>query len=112
MELLKIDVFIRHKVEEYERYSALKDSDIPPCSGEERWERAPKFAVMKTGNKRAVKLFDEQGPADQLASEKGEGHYVEFRQGESVKCQSYCLCASYCNYYLEAAIPVKTEMAA
>jgi hypothetical protein len=85
------------------RCARLDDNDIPPCSPEERWDRPAKFAVMKTGNKRAVRLFDERGTADQLAAEKGEGHYVEFRQGESIRCQSFCLCCRYCNYYHEKA---------
>jgi len=112
MELLKTDVFIKQKVEEYEKYSSLNDDDIPLCSSEERWERPPKFAVMKNGLKRAVKLFDEKEPANLLVSEKGEGHFIEFRQGESIKCQSYCLCSSYCNFYRDSAIPAKQEMAA
>jgi hypothetical protein len=111
-ELLKIDSFLRHRVEEYEEYSLWKDDDIPPCSSEERWERPPKFAVMKNGLKRAVKLFDEEEPAEKLAIEKGEGHFVEYRQGESVKCHSYCLCSSYCNYYQRAVNQTKIEFAA
>jgi len=112
MELLKADVFIRQKVEEYEKYSSMNDDDIPSCSSEERWERNPKYAVMKNGLKRAVKLFDEPESANLLAREKGEGHFVEFRQGESVKCQSFCLCASYCSFYRDLAFPVKSELAA
>ena len=99
VELFKIDVFIRQKVKEYEQCLSLNDDDIPPCTSEERWARPPKFAVMKNGLKRAVRLFDDQKSADLLASEKGEGHFVEFRNGESIKCSHYCLCRKFCNYH-------------
>jgi C4-type Zn-finger protein len=36
-----------------------------------------------------------------MAAELGKGHYIEYRAGESVKCQSYCLCCGHCNYYHE-----------
>ena len=99
--LFKIGMFIKSKVDEYLRCTALDDDAIPPCSPEERWARPPKFAVMKTGAKRAVRLFDRQDEAVQLADTKGAGYYVEFRQGESIRCQSYCLCRRFCSFYRE-----------
>ena len=111
MELLKIDVYIRNKVDEYEQYSSFKDDDIPPCTSEERWERPPKFAVMKNGNKRAVRLFDKSKDAELMVTEKGENHFIEFRQGESVKCRSFCLCSSFCNFCKDLAAADKTELA-
>jgi len=49
--LFKIGIFIKDKVSEYQRCIALNDEAIPPCTPEERWERPPKFAVMKKGAK-------------------------------------------------------------
>jgi hypothetical protein len=109
MELFKIDGFIRRKVEAYQQYVSLSDDGIPPCSGEERWEKPPKYAVMKKGLKRAVKLFDDEQQASLLASSKGEGYFVEYRQGESIKCRSFCLCSSYCNFYRDLADEEKAE---
>jgi hypothetical protein len=109
-ELFKIGMYINTKIEEYKRCKSLKDDDIPPCTPKERWEKPPKFAVMKTGGKRAVRLFDNKGDADLLAESKGTGHYVEHRQGESIKCQSYCLCNRFCNYYQEMVNRTKSEL--
>jgi hypothetical protein len=103
MGLFKIGSFIKNKLNEYKRCAALADDAIPPCSPEERWDRPPKFAVMKNGLKRAVRLFDDRDAADRLAAEKGTGHYVESRQGESIRCQSYCLCCRFCNFYHDNA---------
>jgi hypothetical protein len=108
-DLFKTGIYIRNKIEEYKRCLLLQDNDIPPCTPEERWDKPPKFAVMKTGGKRAVRLFDNKDEADLLADTKGTGHYVERRQGESIKCQSYCLCNRFCNYYQEMVNKTKSE---
>jgi hypothetical protein len=113
--LFKIGLFIKGKVEEYQRCTALDDDAIPPCTPEERWDSPPKYAVMKNGVKRAVRLFDIQEEADQLAASKGNGHYVDVRKGESRRCRSYCLCRRFCNFYRENVAPVigaATEKAA
>jgi hypothetical protein len=99
--LFKAGNFIRNKVSEYLKYLVAADDDIPPCLPEERWDRPSKFAVMKEGRKTAVKLFDDRQSADSRAAELGKGHFVERREGGSVKCQNYCLCRNFCNYYRE-----------
>lgn len=73
------------------------------CSSEQRWHKPDKWAVMRKGQKRAVKLFDDEEKAlsfmDWLAdqpSNKGRGLYIEFRPGEDTKCQSYCPVAQFC----------------
>jgi hypothetical protein len=107
--LFKTGIFIKNKIGEYNRCLGLLDNEIPPCSPEERWERPPKFAVMKEGQKRAVRLFDRKEDAGLLAETKGGSHYVDFRRGESVKCRSYCLCKRFCNYYQGLAAPAIRE---
>jgi hypothetical protein len=99
--LFKIGAFIRMKVTSYEHNMSLSDNDIPPCLPEERWDRATVFAVKREGRKTAVKLFNDEALANEKAAELGAGHFVEYRPGESVKCQSYCLCCEFCNYYNE-----------
>jgi hypothetical protein len=101
--LFKISMFIKSKINEYRRCIALGDDAIPPCTPEERWDKPPKFAVMKQGVKRAVRLFDTREEAGHLAETKGEGHYVVSRKGESIRCRSYCLCRRFCNFYHENA---------
>jgi hypothetical protein len=112
--LFKIGAFIRMKVTAYEHNNNLADDDIPPCLPEERWDRPTKYAVKKEGRKTAVRLFDDEDAANELAAELGKGHYVEHRPGESVKCQSFCLCNKFCNYCHEnvAAIPFEEKAAA
>jgi hypothetical protein len=106
----KIGIFIKNKVGEHQRCVLLADNDIPPCTPEERWEKPPKFAVMKNGMKRAVRLFDRQEDADLLTETKGENHFVEYRQGESIRCRSFCLCRKFCNFYRESVMTNVTEL--
>jgi len=98
-DIMKIDRYIRDKIEEYVRCQALADDEIPACSATERWEKAPKYAVMKTGRKSAVRLLDDQSEADRMADKKGKGHFVSYRPGESTKCRHYCLCCQFCDFY-------------
>ncbi|MDR0442141.1 MAG: DUF2188 domain-containing protein [Treponema sp.] len=99
--LFKTGNFIRSKVSEYQKYFLMADDEIPPCSPNERWERPSKYAVMKEGRKNAVKLFDDKKSAEERTAELGKGHFIEQRSGGSVKCQNYCLCCNFCNYYVK-----------
>lgn len=87
------------KVAELERCSGLPDDDIEPCSKAERWTADEKWAVMKDGRKTAVKLFDNEAEAEKMAAELGKGHRVEHRRGVDRKCEDYCSCCGFCNYY-------------
>jgi hypothetical protein len=74
------------------------DEELPLCTDEDRWVRETKFAVMKQGRKRAVKLFDNEADAKQFAEqEKG---YVETRNGEAIRCAGdYCGVSQWCSQY-------------
>jgi len=77
-------------------------SEIPPnmwCTPSERWKKEDKWAVMKKGQVRAVRLYD--------TKEAAEAHfdlgippafYIEHRKGEDTKCLSYCSVSTWCPY--------------
>jgi hypothetical protein len=88
------------------------DDEIPSCNPEERWDKATKYAVKKEGRKTAIRLLDDKKAAESMAGELGKGHYVEPRPGESVKCQSFCLCCNFCNYYQDCVKAVDDKKAA
>jgi hypothetical protein len=54
---------------------------------------------MKKGRKTAVRFFDAEEDAEQKAAELGTRRFVEKRLGESIRCQSYCLCCDFCGFY-------------
>lgn len=74
---------------------------LPLCSDKERWARPAKVAVMKTGNKRAVKLFDTEADAvEWIALQKDSGKlYTEKRPVQYIRCESYCPVAPFCTQY-------------
>lgn len=74
---------------------------LPLCSPEERWARPTKYAVMKEGGARAVKLYDNEADAKAHAA-SGKNLQVEFRPGESVRCSAYCSVAKFCEQNLNA----------
>lgn len=76
----------------------VPDEELPLCTKEERWATEDKFAVMKKGNKRAVKVCDSQIEAQEYL-DSGKGDYIEQRPGEDKKCPEYCSCCKFCSYW-------------
>jgi len=87
------------KIPHLKEYYKLPDDDIPPCTKEERWADDDKYAVMKKGVKKAVKVCDSEDEANALAEESGPNFYVEHRPAISRKCLDYCDCKQFCNFY-------------
>lgn len=83
-----------HQGAEFDR---LTGSELPECSSEERWEKPSVWAVKKTGNRRAIKLYDNEpaAKADLLA-----GQEIEFRRGEPTRCTAnWCRVNAWCSQY-------------
>lgn len=75
----------------------VPDGELPPCTPEERWRKPSKYAVMKKGRKKALKLYDDPMDAEIHALEVGG--YVEHRPGVDGKCADYCPVKEFCSYY-------------
>lgn len=71
------------------------------CNAEERWDRGNKYAVKHRNKDRAIKLFDDRPAAEswKAANQRpGENLVVEFRNGESIRCASYCIVRHLCPF--------------
>jgi len=67
------------------------------CSDAERWHRPGAWAVMKKGNKRALRLLPSKHDATAWAEHKGVGGlYLEERPGSDLRCAEYCAARSVC----------------
>lgn len=97
--LSEIEAFIKAKIADYHSCRQMADDAIPSCTAKERWEKPPKFAVKKNGNKRATKVWDEKEDAEKHVNNLGAGYSIEERPGESVRCQGYCSCCDFCSFY-------------
>lgn len=101
---------IKAKIKSVTEAYKLGDDDIEPCTAEERWETATKYAVMKEGRKTAVKVLETRDEADLfLKTQNTAGLYVQERKGESKKCADYCPCAEFCNFYRDCVKQPESE---
>jgi hypothetical protein len=66
-----------------------------PCSDYDMWAKPDTFAVMKRGNVRAVRVFNNRFDADVFAS-TSSGLYVELRPGDAIRCQEWCPVSHVC----------------
>jgi len=107
--LEKIEAFVKAKIAEYKQHREMADDEIPPCTAKERWEKPTKYAVKKEGRKTAVRVMDTMAEAEKLSGDLGKGHYVETRPGESIRCQDYCSCCEFCNFYRDNVAAAEEE---
>lgn len=82
------------------------------CTDEERWKRNDQYAVMRKGQKRALRLLNSmeevrQYLLDHNLAEPGEdkpkladGISVEVRPGAYVRCEDYCPVSAFCKQYM------------
>lgn len=88
--LAKTEAFICERIAAH----IMAEKILPLCTDEERWRTHNKFAVIKKGNKRAHRLLDNEQQAHAMAAQ--EGMVVEFRPGESKRCEDYCKAFQFC----------------
>ena len=85
------------------KYEQVMDDQLPLCTEKERFNSGDKYAIMKKGNKRAVKLHDTLSSANahlEYLQSTGDGIYsIDIRKGTDTKCLEYCSVNIYCDYY-------------
>lgn len=78
-------------------------NQMPLCREEGRWADPDKWAVMRRGAKRAVKLFTDEQEAYRYAATmkrtQGMNAYVERRPGGNRRCEGYCAFAPMCDQF-------------
>lgn len=74
------------------------ESELPLCSNEERWAKPDTWAVVK--NKRAINggVQFTMKAAEEICA-KNPGTRVEFRPGESMRCELYCSVSKFCTQF-------------
>jgi hypothetical protein len=88
-----IEEFIRTRVALHQK---AKAGESVPCTDEERWYEGTKWALMKKGGKRAIRVYENK---DDIESPVAEGFYVEERKGSYRRCAEYCEVAAFCQQY-------------
>ncbi len=94
-----IESWILFKISVFEIAKKSDDDSLPLCTPEERWAKPDKWAVIKKGAKRATKLFEDENKANALLEAKGDKYEIQFRTGESTRCEYYCEVKDFCHQY-------------
>jgi len=91
-------------------HKEAREGNYPPCTASERWEKQSTYAVMKKGRKSALRVLETEKDAFQWCADNGyllegngvkPGFSIEFRQGESTRCEKYCSVRDFCRQYAE-----------
>jgi hypothetical protein len=83
--------YIRDRVALHQRAEAGESIE---CTDEERWFSGTKYALMKKGGKRAIKIYERKDDV-----EITDGTFVEERPGVYRRCQDYCEVAPFCDQW-------------
>lgn len=97
--------WLHRKFREISNAEALEDNAIPACAPEDRYNTGDKYAVMKKGNKKALRVVNTESEAQSYIEwykqNKDNASTLEIvkRAGEDKKCVDYCSCCEFCDYY-------------
>lgn len=85
--------YITERIDLHQRAAA---GEHIPCSAEERWYEGTKWALMKKGAKRAIRIYESK---DDIEQPVADGFFIEERRGGYRRCAEYCEVASFCSQY-------------
>ena len=91
------DHYVRHKLDMFDRLANAPESDIPKCTDEDLWRKAPVYKYYKDPSKRArsTKNFDNPSEAFARLAKDGNVGVVIEKSGEVVACK-YCNAFAVC----------------
>lgn len=82
---------------------SLSDDELPLCTEQEMWAMPTKYAVMKSKNKKASRVFltveEAQDYIDNVKDKKPAAYRIDVREGKRNRCAKYCDAAPFCNVY-------------
>ena len=93
-------------------HQAAQAGQTVPCTDEERWYTGTKYALVKPGAKRALRVVDDTDPAvvTALTQEAADrGYLVDVRHGEFRRCMDYCEVSPFCSQWKHMQDTLKRE---
>ena len=94
--------YIKERIRLHQVAQARVHGELPLCTDDERWFSGDKWALMKPGGKRALRVLDEKPEFVQ------EGLVLEHRPGQYRRCEQYCEVASWCTQWQNTQTSVET----
>lgn len=96
----EIDAFIAKRINIHRE---AEHGNVAECTGGDRWASSDQFAVLLTGGKKALRLFDNKDLAHSFISETQHKYaknlWLQVRPGKSVRCERFCPVSSVCPQY-------------
>jgi hypothetical protein len=87
-------LYLHRRVQQHQR---AQEGELPLCDDLDRWAKPAKWAVVKKGQKRALRVFDTEREAFEMAATVGAE--VEFRPPTYPRCENYCPVAQWCSQW-------------
>ena len=74
---------------------------LPDCTAEERWAKPDIWAIKKNDGAKAISggLYTDELIAKKELIRLGSNHKMEYRRGESTRCELYCSAAPFCTQF-------------
>lgn len=98
--------FVRARVAMHIAADRIVSPELPAiCSPNERWRTEDRFAVMKPGGKRAVRVFDSHDEAITFIGQSKDVATltIQKRPGQDVRCAHYCQARTVCPHGIQVA---------
>lgn len=97
--LWSFDEAMERLVKRVREHQQARTGNPRECTADERWAKPTRYALMRPGQKKAVKLFDTVEDARLFAVGK-PGLALETRPGDAtVRCRDWCDAAAFCPQY-------------
>lgn len=102
--------YVEERVKIHQSVLELADVELPICSEEERWAKPDTFAVYKNKNKTASRVLNSNDEAvnwidnatnEDIEKGKKNEYRIDERKGGDTRCQGYCSCCEFCDYWKE-----------
>lgn len=98
-------LYLKDRIGLHESCKGRPIESIPLCSPAERWEKAPKWAIVKNGNTKATRVLDANTDAQEYLRARNlnlNDYKIEFRPAIPTRCVKACSVAQFCSFGREA----------
>ena len=93
--------FIRDRIHLHSEalFASETGEELPDCSPEDCWEKPTTYAIKKDGAMRAKSVHTSLSEAEVALEKSGKGYALEVREGDRIRCASFCPVAQFCTQY-------------
>lgn len=92
----RVEKFIQQRINAH-----YGQKDLPLCTNSEMWHQDKRWALMKRGYEKALKVCYSHEDALEYQERTGKGDYIEFRPEQYTRCKSFCDVSHLCDQWKE-----------